>query len=107
MPAKAIEHIQGDSYGHDFTSPDIPIFDADWSGKWSIVSSLGKTALLHGTLAKSTDLSMLMLRIRPGQTDAVPVGTYQLVVQVDNPALEFRKEILQNSFKVMKQGIPP
>jgi hypothetical protein len=50
---------------------------------------------------------MLMLRIRPGQTDAVPVGTYQLVVQVDNPALEFRKEILQNSFKVMKQGIPP
>jgi|PlaIllAssembly_1097288.scaffolds.fasta_scaffold03461_2 hypothetical protein len=104
---------QGDSYAEDFSNVDIPVLDSDWGGDWAIVAELydaltlpNPTPLASGTLTLSTDNTKLELRILPTDTEAIPVGTYKLVVQAKNATLFFCKEIVQRTLKITVQGIP-
>lgn len=99
--------VQGDSYWKDFSSPDVSSFDANWTGSWAITQSIGGTVLASGTLSKSTDLKKFYLRVPPAATAALPVGSYYLIVQIDNTVLGYRKEVQQELFSIIAQGISP
>lgn len=96
---------QGDSYAEDFTSPDIPTFDANYSGTWALLTALGAAATISGALTKSADNTTLQLRITPAQTEAIAEMEYILVAQVKNDSIGFKQEILHEKFEVKPQGI--
>lgn len=98
--------VQGDSYWKDFSSPDVSTFDADWTGSWAIVATIGGIALASGSLAKSTDNSKFYLRILPSDTAGLSVGAYYLVVQIVNTVLGYKKEVQQEQITITAQGIP-
>jgi hypothetical protein len=79
--------------------------DANWSGKWAIVTALGTTPLVSGTMAKSGDNMSFQQRITPTNTLAVPVGTYILITQIDNSTLAYSSEITQTKIQITTQGI--
>ena len=99
--------VQGDSYWKDFSSPDVSSFDADWAGSWAIVQTIGGAVISSGSLTKSTDLKKLYLRVPPAATATLPVGSYYLIVQIDNTTLGYRKEIQQELINIVAQGISP
>jgi hypothetical protein len=105
--AKATVHIciQGDSYGYDFTSTSLGTFDDNWYGNWAIVQALGDAPVSSGVMNRSLDQTAMELRIKPSDTDPIPVGTYILVVELSNDAIEFNKEVMQDQFKITAQGV--
>jgi len=104
--------VQGDSFAYDFSCKEVPIFDANWGGLWSIVDSLDDVSdgnnivsRANGSLVRSSDDTKLELRVQPAQTNAIPVGTYYLVVQATNSSIGFNQEIMQDEFEITEQGI--
>lgn len=100
-------NIQGDSYSIDFSLKSGDTLGGDWSGQWAIVDMLGtgRTTLASGVLGQSTDQLKFEMRIVPADTQSIAVGDYFLVVQVTNTTINFNKEIIQDEFKITKQGI--
>jgi hypothetical protein len=101
-----ISIVQGDSYGQDIQSVPVAEFGVGFTGKWALVKTIGALATISGDLTKSVDLKTFYLRILPAQTEALTLGKYYLVVQVENTATNFKQEIQQAEFTVTKQGIP-
>ena len=102
---KTHECIQGDHFSYDFTSPAIDEFDQNWYGAWSIVSALGESPESSGTVEPSVSKESMELRIKPTDTNIITVGDYLLIVQLSNDTLYFNKEIMQDIFIVLPQGI--
>jgi len=100
------ECIQGDSFAYDFSSPDIPTLDVNWTGSWAIVVNLGDAATASGTLALSSGNDALELRITPAETEALALGAYILIVEIANATLSYKREVMQDKFTVKLQGIP-
>ena len=99
--------IQGDSFSLDFYLKDGTTLGTDWSGTWAIVDILGvgRATLASAIMSQSSDDLKFELRILPNQTDGISVGEYYLVAEVTNTSIGFNKEIIQNNFKITKQGI--
>lgn len=91
---------QGDSYGKDISSADVPTFGATWSGSWAISQEIGGTPILSGSLTKSDDTTQMLCRITKVQTATILPGEWYLFIRVDNSADGFSKEILRESLTV-------
>ena len=104
--------VQGDAYNYNLVCTEVSELDTNWTGSWAIVEALDDitdgndlVTLASGVLALSDDLAKLELRIPAAATTTIPVASYKLVVSVINVGLSFSKEVLQDPFKITKQGI--
>jgi hypothetical protein len=101
-----ITSIQGDSIAYDFYTDSIDTFDSDWGGSWAIVDTIPPTnTLATGSLSISGDQTKLEARILPADTDAIPVGKYYLVVEINNSVISFNQEVMQSKLIIKAQGI--
>lgn len=99
--------IQGDSLWLDIPG-DISGIDptwANWSGTWTISTTIGSPALVTGSLIKTTIDGQYRLQVSPIESASLSVGTYYLCVQVDNATVSYRKEILQEKLVISPQGV--
>jgi hypothetical protein len=100
---------QGDSLWLDVTGEvaDIDSVWANWSGKWSIVSTIGGASLAGDNLIKTATTGKFRLQVPTLVSAGLTVGEYYLCVQVENTVADYRKEIAQDRLKVTAQGITP
>jgi hypothetical protein len=96
---------QGDNDWADIPRTDGLILTSDWVGTWAIVTAVGATATVSGTMPLSTDNYYFQRRITPANTLACPVGNYLLVTQIKNDALQFSQEISHERIAIVAQGI--
>jgi hypothetical protein len=99
-----IKVYQGDSFGKDYYSAEVPNFSLGWIGDWVINDSVG-VMVSSGDLSVSADFAAMQLRIPPASNE-IPVGEYMLVVQVQNDGMEFKKEIEHSKYIIKAQGLP-
>jgi len=100
--------IQGSSYSLNFQTADYPTLDADWTGVWAIVDTLGSggTTAATGALSVADDFLSMEMRILPADTESITEGKYFLVVQIENTTIAYRDEVMQESLVITAQGIP-
>jgi hypothetical protein len=101
--------IQGDNFWLDITG-DITTEDSNWTnweGEWAIVTALGTLPVASDSLLKTATVGKFRLQVSPVITDGLAVGDYKLIAQVRNDTIQFRKEVLQDTFQILAQGITP
>jgi hypothetical protein len=105
--ATKLSIIQGSSYSLDFKTSQYPLLDADWTGTWALVDELGTggTTAATGALTVATDFLTMEMRILPADTESVAVGSYILVVQIENTTIGYRDEVMQSAVAIKAQGI--
>ena len=105
----AVKHtcVQGDSFAYDFSSSGVDSFLTGWEGVWAIVDKLGDggVTLATGPMVSSVDGSAMELRILPANTAPIPALDYVLVAQLTNASIGFQKEVMQDKFTIIPQGI--
>jgi hypothetical protein len=97
---------QGDSLWIDITCDSADSIDsvwAHWTGVWSIAGTI-----LTGSLIRSNTPGVFQLRIGPATVSGwkeLPVGTYQITVQIDNSSVDYRHEE-SHKLIIQEQGNP-
>lgn len=91
---------QGDSYGKDISSSDVPLFGSTWSGTWAVAETPGGDDIISGSLTKSDDSTEMLCRISSDQTLSLSPGVWYLFIRVSNSADGFSKEILREELTV-------
>ena len=99
--------IQGDGFSYDYGSDGVSSFASGWVGLYNIVDRLGVdgTIFASGSLNPSSDGTKMELRIAPAVVEGLEVSTFILVVELSNADLNFKREVMQDSFAVKEQGV--
>ena len=116
---KDFDIIQGDTgdYSHLFSTDEAEVFDANWSCKMVIKKEFtDDTALTERELPININLTdkdgiplidskYFVLRMKPTDTETIPVGYYKLIIELNNAELEYNRELVQCIVNITPQGI--
>ena len=107
---QTFKKVQGNSLWVDIACDSVAIIDpvwANWSGTWSIVSTLGGPVILSGTLIRGAT-GVFLLRIGPSTGGVVwatlPAGTYFLLTEIINESVDYLFED-QDKLIIAVQGM--
>ena len=78
----------------------------NWSGKWTIVSELGGSVLLTGSITKLPDLGHFITQVPTANIGTLNPGTYFCCPEISNTSIDFRKELQPQKFVVSEQNVP-
>lgn len=102
-----IKVFKGDStIVKEFTIDGIDTLDSNWTGKKVVRADLDTSPILEVELEKAADNSMFFGYLTPVETDAIPVGEYIVIYEIENQTLapKFRRE-KHYKLKVQQHGI--